>query len=194
MSDNDEHRELVAAWNSLNDTMDGLPKRLQWGDTQHMDVTDMADRVRGLSIHLDSAVGLAGQFRYEPALALLRSGLEHCVVDWLVFLGRTMVQRFSGVDDATWDEWQPALPAPTGRRRFGTGQGRRRATSASSGRACSRSLTSTAIEVRSASTISSSGSTAQRWVRQAPKPRSGRSAVRSFGAWPARTRRYGVST
>ena len=108
MSDNDEHRELVAAWNSLNDTMDGLPQRLQWGDTQHMDVTDMADRVRGLSIHLDSAVVLAGQFRYEPGLALLRSGLEHCVVDWLVFLGRTMVQRFSGVDDATWDEWQAA--------------------------------------------------------------------------------------
>jgi hypothetical protein len=76
-----------------------------------MDVTDMADRVRGLSIHLDSAVELAGQFRYEPALALLRTGLEQCVVDWLVFLGRTMVQRFTGVDDAKWDEWQAARAA-----------------------------------------------------------------------------------
>jgi hypothetical protein len=31
MSDNDEHRDLVAAWNALNDVLDGLPERLQWG-------------------------------------------------------------------------------------------------------------------------------------------------------------------
>jgi hypothetical protein len=111
MSDNNEHRELAAPWNSLDDIIYGLPQRLQWGDTQYMDVTDMADRVRGLSIHLDSAVELAGRFRYEPALALLRTALEQCVVDWLVFLGRTMVQRFTGVDDATWDEWQAARAA-----------------------------------------------------------------------------------
>jgi hypothetical protein len=108
MSDNNEHRELVAAWNSLSDIMDGLPQRLRWGDTRYMEVTDLADRVRGLSIHLDSAVELAGRFRYEPALALLRTGLEQCVVDWLVFLGRTIEQRVTGVDDAKWEEWQAA--------------------------------------------------------------------------------------
>jgi hypothetical protein len=71
-----------------------------------MDLTGMADRARGLSIHLDSAVVLASQFRYESALALLRTGLEQCLVDWLVFLGRTMVQRITGVDDDKWEEWQ----------------------------------------------------------------------------------------
>jgi len=114
VSDNDEHRELAAAWNSLYDIMDGLPQRIRWGDAQYVDVTDMAERVRGLAIHLDSAVELAGQFRYEPALALLRTGLEHCVVDWLVFLGRTLVQRFAGVDDAKWEEWQAARAAGAG--------------------------------------------------------------------------------
>jgi hypothetical protein len=59
MPGNDEHRELVAVWKSLNGIMDGLRQRLRWGDTEYVDVTDMADRVRGLSIHLDSAVGLA---------------------------------------------------------------------------------------------------------------------------------------
>jgi hypothetical protein len=59
MSDNDEHRELVAVWKSLNGVMDGLRQRLRWGDTEYMDVTDMADRVRGLSILLDSAVEAA---------------------------------------------------------------------------------------------------------------------------------------
>jgi hypothetical protein len=111
MSDNDEHRELVAAWKSLNGIMDGLRQRLRWGDTEYADVADMADRVRGLSIHLDSAVELADQFRYESALALLRTGLEQCLADWLVFLGRTMVQRGTGVDDDKWDEWQAARAA-----------------------------------------------------------------------------------
>lgn len=111
MSDNDEHRELVAVWRSLNGIMYGLRQRLRWGDTEYMDVTDMADRVRGLSIHLDSAVELADQFRYESAFALLRTGLEQCLVDWLVFLGRTMVQRITGVDDEKWDEWQAARAA-----------------------------------------------------------------------------------
>jgi hypothetical protein len=111
MSYNDEHRELVAVWRSLNGIMDGLRQRLRWGDTEYADVADMADRVRGLSIHLDSAVELADQFRYESALALLRTGLEQCLVDWLVFLGRTMVQRITGVDDAKWDEWKAARAA-----------------------------------------------------------------------------------
>jgi hypothetical protein len=111
MSDNDEHPELVAVWKSLNGIMDGLRQRLRWGDTEYVDVTDMTDRVRGLSIHLDSAVELADQFRYEPALALLRTSLEQCVVDWLVFLGRTMVQRITGVADDKWDEWQAARAA-----------------------------------------------------------------------------------
>jgi hypothetical protein len=107
MSNDDEHRELATAWSSLYDLLNGLPERLRWGDTQYMEVTDMAERVRALSIHLDSAVVLAaGHFRYEPALALLRTGLEQCVVDWLVFRGRRLVQRVSGVDDAKWDEWQ----------------------------------------------------------------------------------------
>jgi hypothetical protein len=111
MSDNHEHRELVAVWKSMNGIMDGLRQRLRCGGTEYVDVTNMADRVRGLSIHLDSAVELADQFRYESALALLRTGLEQCLVDWLVFLGRTMVQRITGVDDDKWDEWQAARAA-----------------------------------------------------------------------------------
>ena len=108
MTADDDHSGLVAAWVELREVMDRLPQRLQWGDVQHMDVTDMADRVRGLAIHLDSAVELAGRFRYESALALLRTGLEQCVLDWLVFQGRTLVQRYNGVDDEKWREWQAA--------------------------------------------------------------------------------------
>ena len=108
MTADDEHAELTATWVRLHEVMDDLPRLLRWDDVQYMDVTDMADRVRGLAMHLDCAVLLASQFRYDSALALLRTGVEHCVLDWLVFQGRTLVQRYSGVDQEKWDEWQTA--------------------------------------------------------------------------------------
>lgn len=109
----DQHADLVAAWVRIHEVMDQLPQLLQWEDVQYMDVTDMADRVRGLAMHLGSAVELAGKFRYDSALALLRTGLEHCVVDWLVFHGRTLVQRYIGVNDEKWQEWQAARATGT---------------------------------------------------------------------------------
>lgn len=36
----------------------------------------------------------------------MRSSLEHAVVDWLMFLGRTYVQRFARVSDETWARCQ----------------------------------------------------------------------------------------
>jgi len=37
---------------------------------------------------------------------LLRTGLEQCVIDWLLLLGKMLVQRYAGVDETTWQEWQ----------------------------------------------------------------------------------------
>ncbi len=51
-------------------------------------------------------MSLCDQHLYGPAFAALRSGLEHAVLDWLVFLGHTYVQRFSAIADDTWAEWQ----------------------------------------------------------------------------------------
>ncbi len=102
----DDHQELDAAWRALFRLIDGLPGCVQWGDVSHMDVMDMADRVRGVGLHLDSAVQLSSQMRYESAFALLRTALEQVLVDWLVFQGRTLVQRFPGVDEERWAEWQ----------------------------------------------------------------------------------------
>lgn len=111
MTADDDHADLVAAWEAVREIMDRLPQRLEWGDVQYMDVTDIADRVRGLAMHLESAVELAKRFRYDSALALLRTGLEQCVLDWLVFQGRTLVQRYEGVDDEKWQDWQAARAA-----------------------------------------------------------------------------------
>lgn len=106
MTLDDQHGELAAAWQSLFECMDRLPTSLSWDSVEYMDIRDMADRVRGAALHLDSAVSLARDFRYDSAFALTRTALEHCVIDWLVFLGRTFVQRISGVSDETWTQWQ----------------------------------------------------------------------------------------
>src|SRR5665647_3755966 len=78
----DQHRVLADAWQRVYKVMDSLPQLLVWDGTQYIDVTDMADRVRGIALHLDSAVGLSAELRYASALAILRTGLEQCVVDW----------------------------------------------------------------------------------------------------------------
>lgn len=114
MTIDDQHSELANAWTSLNDLMDRFPSLIRWDGVHYGDLTDMADRVRGLAIHLDSAVLLASKFRYDSALALLRTGLEQAVLDWLVFQGRTLVQRYRAVDEEKWNEWQEARAAKAG--------------------------------------------------------------------------------
>lgn len=111
MTADDQHAELVAAWEPLRELMDRLPGRIQWDGVQHMDVTDMADRVRGLASHLSGAVDLSTDLRYDSALSLIRTCLEQVLVDWLVFSGRTFVQRFRGIDEERWTAWLAARDA-----------------------------------------------------------------------------------
>jgi hypothetical protein len=49
---------------------------------------------------------LASTDAYAPAFALVRTALEHMLVDHLVFSGQRYVRMIVGVDNATWTEWQ----------------------------------------------------------------------------------------
>lgn len=111
MTADDGHGELVSAWAAVFDLMDRLPQRIRSEETTYLDIMDMADRVRGLAMHLNSAVGLAAQMNYESALVLIRTGLEQYAVDWLLFLGHTFVEQYTGVSEAQWREWQAARAA-----------------------------------------------------------------------------------
>jgi hypothetical protein len=48
---------------------------------------------------------------YAPALALCRVALEHHVIDMLIMLGRTYVQRFKSVSEERFGEWEAAQAA-----------------------------------------------------------------------------------
>lgn len=89
MTSDDEHSELMVAWTSVHGLLDRMTSSLNWTDVQYLDVTEMADRGRGLASHLQGAVTLSRDFRYDSGFALLRTALEQVVVDWLVFLSRT---------------------------------------------------------------------------------------------------------
>jgi hypothetical protein len=107
MTADDGHAELVGAWEHVRQLLDRMPSLLQWGgDVEYMELREKADRVTGLGSHLESAIILMKAKRYESAFALLRTCLEHMVVDWLVFQGRTLVQHFSSVSEETWAKWQ----------------------------------------------------------------------------------------
>jgi hypothetical protein len=106
MTADDEHADLVMAWKAVHSFLHEMPTLLEWHGTEYFEVREKADRVRGLGSHLAGAVRLIDEFRYESALALIRTALEHVVVDWLVFSGKTYVRRYRRVTEETWAQWQ----------------------------------------------------------------------------------------
>ena len=75
-------------------------------DTFHVEFGEKDNRAASLSWYLESAVQLSDRNLYGPAFTIPRSGLEHAVFDWLVFLGETYVVRMRSISDGTWEEWQ----------------------------------------------------------------------------------------
>lgn len=107
MTADDDHTDLRAAWGRLNSRLRDLPQNLDFGDdTLHVEFVDKANRAANLALHLDAAVQLADRHLYAPAFGVTRSCLEHAVLDWLMFLGQTYVQKISGVPEEDWAQWQ----------------------------------------------------------------------------------------
>ena len=102
-----EHQGLLVIANRLVDGLRGLSGRLQHAnDIEYAQHGDFADRARNLAVYLRAALLLASTDAYAPAFALVRTALEHMLVDHLVFSGQRHVRIIVGVDDTTWTEWQ----------------------------------------------------------------------------------------
>lgn len=101
-----EHAALIASARTLLDELGNLEARLIRKDVHHVIHSDFADRARSLAVTLRSALDLAGQDLYAPALALCRIALEHHVIDLLIMLGRTYVQRFKSVSEEQFQKWE----------------------------------------------------------------------------------------
>lgn len=101
-----EHDQLHRAATSLVAILRDIRNRLVRHEVHCVVHDDLADRCRSLGVLLDSAVADAERDAYGPALALMRSAMEHVYVDQLAFLGRRHVQIFKDVDEATWAKMQ----------------------------------------------------------------------------------------
>jgi hypothetical protein len=103
-----EHAALLDSATHLLDDLRELPNRLVHGEVVQHIHTEFAERARSLALHLSAGLTLTRQDHYGPALAIVRTSLEHCLLDSLVFLGTRYVQIHRGVDETRWRDMQAA--------------------------------------------------------------------------------------
>ena len=128
MTSDDEHSELMVAWTSVHGLLDRMTSSLNWTDVQYLDVTEMADRGRGLASHLQGAVTLSRDFRYDSGFALVRTALEQVVwTGWSSSVERTFNALPTSTTPRGRNGNQTEQMEPIGRRPLWTGTGRKRA-------------------------------------------------------------------
>jgi hypothetical protein len=103
-----DHTDLLSQAKALVVDLNQVHGHLQHGSVEHSHHDDLALRCRSLGVLLDSALSATERDAYGPAFALIRSALEHVMIDKLAFLGERYVQVFTGVDDETWRTWLAA--------------------------------------------------------------------------------------
>lgn len=81
------------------------------GDAEHMQHREFAERARLLGMYLDEAMRASERTSYPPAFALVRSGLEHHVMDKLLFLATRHAQVRREVTEEHWQALQANRPA-----------------------------------------------------------------------------------
>lgn len=101
-----EHAALLASAEALVDDLTRLEASLVRKDVHHVIHSDFANRARNLALTLRSALDLMARDLYAPALALCRVALEHQVIDTLIMLGGTYIQRFKSVSDERFADWE----------------------------------------------------------------------------------------
>ena len=89
----DENRPLLAAAAAVIDDLATFRARLRPGRVAHQQHNEFAERTLSLATYLQSAVRLCEVDLYPSAFAVLRSALEHHLVDRLLFVGSRYRQQ-----------------------------------------------------------------------------------------------------
>jgi hypothetical protein len=100
----DDHGTLLGAAEQIILELQRFETHMRPGEVHHMQHSDFAARTRHLGLHLGAVHTLVRQELYPSAFALLRTALEHHLLDHLVFLGRRYVQVFEDVSDEQWEQ------------------------------------------------------------------------------------------
>jgi hypothetical protein len=100
-----EHAALLDAAQRLLAHLRDFRSRFIHKRDSHMIHYDFADRGLSLETYLSAAMELANRGSYMPSLAVLRSALEHQLVDQLLFLGRRYKRKLTDVKRTDFNKW-----------------------------------------------------------------------------------------
>lgn len=104
----DNHGPLRPHVDRLITELDGFVERLEHGEVMHVQHTEFGVRARWLGYQLAASLNLSDRFAYPAAFAVMRSALEHHLLDSLLFLADRYLQSMTGVTEAEWLEDQEA--------------------------------------------------------------------------------------
>ena len=105
----EDHGPLLAAARKAVSELDQFHGRLDpLGAVSYGQHYEFAMRSRWLSYVLGAALDLLDSDAYPACFSVLRSALEHHVVDLLLFLGDRYQQVFTGVSASDWTEYKDA--------------------------------------------------------------------------------------
>lgn len=104
----EEHPGLVSAATEAIGLLRGLRESLEpsEGGAIWMHHYEFADRAGDLADHLDTALDAVTARRYPSAFALIRTAMEHQVLDRLLLLADRYRERFEKLSDDEFDRWQ----------------------------------------------------------------------------------------
>jgi hypothetical protein len=100
-----EHGVLLASAETLLAEIKDFQQRFKETRVSYQIHADFAERALSLGEYLSAALSLAMANSYMPALALLRSALEHQLVDQLLFLGRRYKREIFDVKRTDFNTW-----------------------------------------------------------------------------------------
>lgn len=87
---------LRATYLGLSTYLNSLDSQLVHGDAYHVQHGEFCKRARQFAGYTDASIVLADQQQFSQAFSLLRSALEHWVVDLVMMLGDRFVRHYYG--------------------------------------------------------------------------------------------------
>ncbi|HEY5477394.1 MAG TPA: hypothetical protein VIK11_11860, partial [Tepidiformaceae bacterium] len=111
MTSTDDHGTLPGHAERLLQRLEGLEGLIVHGNTQHMQHVHHARRGVQLADHLRAVLILNEARRYPSALVVVRSALEHHLMDRLIFLANRHVETYTGVKKADVPKWEADIRA-----------------------------------------------------------------------------------
>jgi hypothetical protein len=106
-----EHAGLLNTARRVVADLESFNGRLETGEVAYAQHFEFGKRAQWLSYLLSAALSLTEQDAYPAAFAVLRSALEHHIIDVLLFLGDRYQQFFTGVSVPEWQSYQAARAA-----------------------------------------------------------------------------------